>query len=785
MNGERLLQWLIALLATLSSTMLGMGSGNLTLPVLTLFAAFTSLYMTDRAGWFYLRGSWASLAAICAVSVSIYDFFDLQRDRQLLAIAFLLVYLQVVLLYQRKTERIYWQLQLLSILQVVVASALNFGLDFGLLLLVYLFFCLWTGFVFFVVRQQKHQWVLGFSSSPPSLETHFSAEAVTQSQTAHFHPRLALAALRHASAICVLAFLTFLLLPRMGGSSSHREEVGGRMIGFTETVRLGELGTAIENEQPVLRIWFYAPNESEPFRLIGPPMLRGAIVNHYQNGTWSVAGSPLWDRDVEVPQAEANTTQQRIILSPLREQTVFAVYPPAIVDPQTPIAFNLRNRQLVRTVSPTMPLDLVLATNGIRYTRQLQLTPADRLDSLGTASLLQPFESAATESPATLRLAAVKRLAEEILADEEDPLEGTIKRAEALCAYLRNSPRFGYTLAAEDRDTQIDPVVDFLTENPRGHCEYFSTALTLMLRSVGIRARMVIGFQGGDWNPLGGYYQIRQRDAHSWTEAYIPADEISGMPGGGWLRLDPTPSTFRFDRGVSGGPAMQLYRQMRNYAEFLWAKYVIQLDARRQREDIYHRLAGWALRLSESAGLQGTNDAQRDGESLASETEQADSRANSEWWWWLGRWTLGGLLLLAGLWLVRRLYRAGLTGGQELSANRSPIPRRPFYRRWERLLARYLPPRPPEQTPRQHAAVIAAWLAERGLAAEQEIPFRLVDAHYAYAFGGHPPAAETEAELTAAVLDLGTALAALPRTTHRAADSSPGTEHSKKRMAQL
>ena len=135
------------------------------------------------------------------------------------------------------------------------------------------------------------------------------------------------------------------------------------MVGFTETVRLGELGTAIENQQAVLRIWFYAPDENESLRLIGPPMLRGAIVNHYQNGTWSVAGSPLWDRDVELPQAEANTTWQRITLSPLREQTVFAVYPPAVVDPQTPIAFNLRNRQLPRCRSIWCWQPVVFATH--------------------------------------------------------------------------------------------------------------------------------------------------------------------------------------------------------------------------------------------------------------------------------------------------------------------------------------------------------------------------------------------------------------------------------------
>ena len=177
MASERLLQLLIALLTAQGSLMLGMGSGNLTLPLLTIAAATLSLYVTDRYRWFYLQGSVANLAALCAVLLSIYDFFELERDRQLLAIAYLLVYLQIVLLFQRKTARVYWQLQLLSLLQVVVATAISSSLGFGLLLLVYLYFCLWTGFVFFVVRQQNRQRTLSASSLADISSTSFSFEA--------------------------------------------------------------------------------------------------------------------------------------------------------------------------------------------------------------------------------------------------------------------------------------------------------------------------------------------------------------------------------------------------------------------------------------------------------------------------------------------------------------------------------------------------------------------------------------------------------------------------------
>ncbi|MEC7500447.1 MAG: transglutaminaseTgpA domain-containing protein, partial [Planctomycetota bacterium] len=297
MATERLLQLLTALLTALGSLMLGTSSGNATLPLLTIAAATMSIYLTDRLRWFYLHGSVANLAAVCAVLISIYDFYELERDRQLLAIAYLLVYLQIVLLFQIKTHRIYWQLHLLSLLQVIVATAVSTSLGFGILLIIYLYCCLWTGFVFFVVRQENRQRNQLKSSLPQTWTTDVSLAEALQEPKTRFHPRLALAALRQAAGICLFAFLTFLLLPRIGDGTSNQKIIGTRMIGFTDSVRLGELGTAIESEEPVLRLWFFEPGAEQGFRLLSPPMLRGAVVNYYQNGTWSIAqGQHMWEQ---------------------------------------------------------------------------------------------------------------------------------------------------------------------------------------------------------------------------------------------------------------------------------------------------------------------------------------------------------------------------------------------------------------------------------------------------------------------------------------------------------
>ena len=96
-----------------------------------------------------------------------------------------------------------------------------------------------------------------------------------------------------------------------------------------------------------------------------------------------------------------------------------------------------------------------------------------------------------------------------------------LNRARLLESRLSQSDRFEYSLQGQPRDPDLDPIEDFIVNNPRGHCEYFATALRLMLRSQGIPARVVVGYKCDGWNKLGKFYQVRQSDAHAWVEAYL------------------------------------------------------------------------------------------------------------------------------------------------------------------------------------------------------------------------------------------------------------------------
>jgi hypothetical protein len=87
---------------------------------------------------------------------------------------------------------------------------------------------------------------------------------------------------------------------------------------------------------------------------------------------------------------------------------------------------------------------------------------------------------------------------------------------------------------------------EFLFETRRGFCEHYASAFTLVMRAAGVPARVVTGYQGGEFNPLGGYLIVRQSDAHAWSEIWIE--------GRGWLRVDPTAAVApeRIERGLIG-----------------------------------------------------------------------------------------------------------------------------------------------------------------------------------------------------------------------------------------
>lgn len=120
----------------------------------------------------------------------------------------------------------------------------------------------------------------------------------------------------------------------------------------------------------------------------------------------------------------------------------------------------------------------------------------------------------------------VPALAQQVTASSANAYD----KASAIESYL--SAHYAYTLKLS-KTLPRDPIAEFLFERKQGHCEYFASAMALMLRTLGIPSRVVNGFRGAQFNDVTGSYIIRASEAHTWVEAYFP--------GYGWTTFDPTP----------------------------------------------------------------------------------------------------------------------------------------------------------------------------------------------------------------------------------------------------
>ena len=149
-----------------------------------------------------------------------------------------------------------------------------------------------------------------------------------------------------------------------------------------------------------------------------------------------------------------------------------------------------------------------------------------------------------------------------------------LEKARAIERHLRSEYR--YDLASPSGGAP-QPLDHFLFESRRGHCEFYSTAMAVMLRTAQIPSRNVTGFVGGTWNRFSQTYTVRQGDAHAWVEAFIETE-----PGrGAWMTFDPTPTAAAQPLEDNTG----LWPYVRDLFEALsqrWTRYVVGYDLRTQ-----------------------------------------------------------------------------------------------------------------------------------------------------------------------------------------------------------
>ena len=369
-----------------------------------------------------------------------------------------------------------------------------------------------------------------------------------------------------AAGIALLATLIFFVLPRLSsGYLSALSPQHDLMTGFGDRVTLGQIGRIQQSSAVMMHVKFDGLQPSEL-------RLRGVALTNFDGHNWlataHVDGGMAVSQMFQFPMPSSTETsalrnfavgrsarlvQYRVILEPLGSNILFVV--------PTPRALFGNMRRVYENFDQSVEsLDRERSLASYSGVSDISAPRSDDLKKM-RGEVPPGMPQRYLQLPQNLD-PRIPRLADEVMRDQPSVYE----KAVSLERYL--STHFAYTL--ELPNTQpADPVANFLFERKRGHCEYFASAMAVMLRAEGIPSRVVTGFRGGEFNNLTGSYIIRARDAHAWVEAYLP--------NRGWLEFDPTPAG---DFTPTRWSKLQLYLDAAN--EF-WRDWVVNYDFSHQR----------------------------------------------------------------------------------------------------------------------------------------------------------------------------------------------------------
>ncbi len=304
------------------------------------------------------------------------------------------------------------------------------------------------------------------------------------------------------------------------------------MIGFSEHVDLGEVG--VLRDDPTIALRFEVTDLPDP-----PPTrltlrLRGTAFDSYDGRAWART-----QRDLRPADHGADGNDVYPLFrgpDPARDRAVTfdlePIDPPVLFLPPRAVALRVRPQAQALLGEPLIiqrgaDEELRYAgsdARGLRYDVYLA-GEAEKSHGASRGGRSRAVPRLPGEAPAAHRRSRAQL--DGRLCDRRTPKHAPSK---STCATS------SATTCARPRKAKQQPVDDFLFESKRGHCEFFSTAMALMLRAVGIPSRNVTGFVGGTWNRFGHYYAVREGDAHSWVEAYI---DDPAQPR--WMTFDPTP----------------------------------------------------------------------------------------------------------------------------------------------------------------------------------------------------------------------------------------------------
>jgi transglutaminase-like putative cysteine protease/uncharacterized membrane protein len=374
-------------------------------------------------------------------------------------------------------------------------------------------------------------------------------------------PRLPVRAFLVGSVVAtvLLSVPLFALLPRvrapyiLGAGGSGPAEA---RAGFSDAMSLDLIGRIRDNRQIAMRLNFTGNTSTPPQTM----RFKAATYGIWEGRTWRRSGR---GRSLRRSAQEGifrlaegqRTSSVQIFLEPLRSTSLIVPMEALAVELDLAAIDLDRGGALFLKGMPGEILE---------YKADLGAAEISLADPPGAARTAGQAADAGTASDAALDLSGVTPPIVELAAQWAG--EGNaLERARRIERHLLVD--FEYTLDFIGRGGD-QPIEFFLFDAKRGHCEYFASAMVLLLRAQGIPSRLVTGFYGAELVPWERAWVVRQSNAHAWVEGYVP--------GLGWQVFDPTPAAGR----PSTDPASLLgtARQAWEFLLFRWDRYVISFD---------------------------------------------------------------------------------------------------------------------------------------------------------------------------------------------------------------
>lgn len=494
------------------------------------------------------------------------------------ALVALIIFIQCHLLLHRKNERNYYYLYLMSFFLVLAAcvQAPEAGIAPALGL--------------FLISGAWALSALRLEADPLAVRAHAEAEVTSLRRAARatdgpYSGRLPIGATVAVStlAIFLLTSLLFVATPRVEAGFLGRDNNIIRVTGFAQTVNLQGGGYVREDPTPVMQVELPGASNSD---LTGGQMYwRVATLSNYANNSWKRKGldnhyypgiEPLFAESMaEFRHASENPHEAERNPSPgnprVIEQRIFADKLPDEGIPclDLPLKMQVEGRAGDKQIGWDGRQDMSIrllrgANNQLDYTVWSEIiTP--NIDALRATPLAYPSLSDADLELLTEHdlLPETVQLAEDLTENADNPYDKVM----AIQTFL-TGPDFLYSLNLPPLPAQ-NAIDTFILRARRGHCEFFASAMTLMLRSIGMPARVVSGYRGGEWSDGSQAFIVRQSMAHLWLEVYFE--------GAGWVRFDPAPAAV--DAPVGGIAGMlRALNDFQLRARLFWYREVISFD---------------------------------------------------------------------------------------------------------------------------------------------------------------------------------------------------------------